>query len=46
MMINVDVSATDFISSGPLPDVAAKILGRRSVDDIQRGLSEREVLNI
>ncbi|SAM03101.1 hypothetical protein [Absidia glauca] len=41
-MINVDVSATAFYESGPLPDIVAKILNRRSVDDLRRGIPDRE----
>ncbi|CAO3587060.1 unnamed protein product [Absidia cylindrospora] len=42
MMINVDVSATAFYESGPLPDIVAKILNRRSVEDLRRGIPDRE----
>jgi len=43
MMINIDVSATLFYESGPLPDIVTKILGRRSLDDLRRGIPEREL---
>ncbi|KAF7729871.1 eukaryotic translation initiation factor 2C, 2 [Apophysomyces ossiformis] len=42
MMVNVDVSATTYYESGPLPEIVAKLLGRRSVDDLRAGISERE----
>ncbi|KAG2198826.1 hypothetical protein INT47_000742 [Mucor saturninus] len=43
MMINIDVSATAFYSSGPLPEIVAKILGRRSIDELRRGIPDREL---
>ncbi|OBZ91340.1 Protein argonaute 1 [Choanephora cucurbitarum] len=43
MMINIDVSATAFYESGPLPEVVAKILGRRSLDELRRGIPPREM---
>lgn len=46
MMINIDVSATAFYESGPLHDLAAKILNRRSVDELRRGLSERDRIKL
>ncbi|KAI9498874.1 Piwi domain-containing protein [Zychaea mexicana] len=42
MMINVDVSATAFYESDRLPEMAAKILGRRTVDDLRRGITDRD----
>lgn len=42
MLINVDVSATAFYESGPLVEIVAKILNRRSVDELRRGFSDRE----
>lgn len=42
-MINVDVSATAFNTPGPLPYSVAKILGRRSSDELRRGIPEREL---
>lgn len=41
-MINVDVSATAFYESGPLPGIVAKILGRRSIDDLRSGIPDRD----
>ncbi|CAO3587527.1 unnamed protein product [Absidia cylindrospora] len=38
MMINVDLSATAFYESGPLPDIVAKILNCNSVEDLRRGI--------
>ncbi|KAI8062500.1 Piwi domain-containing protein [Gongronella butleri] len=46
MMVNVDVSATAFYESGPLHEIVAKILGRRSVDDLRRGIPEREKIRL
>jgi eukaryotic translation initiation factor 2C len=43
MMINIDISATAFYESGPLPEIVAKILGRRSVDELRRGIPDREI---
>ncbi|OAD76297.1 hypothetical protein PHYBLDRAFT_123569 [Phycomyces blakesleeanus NRRL 1555(-)] len=42
MMINIDVSATAFYESGPLPQIVAKILNRRSVDELRQGIPDRE----
>ncbi|KAI8371592.1 Piwi domain-containing protein [Radiomyces spectabilis] len=42
MMINIDVSATAFYESGPLPEIVVKVLGRRSMDDLRRGISDRD----
>ncbi|KAI7856147.1 Piwi domain-containing protein [Circinella umbellata] len=42
MYVNVDVSATVFYQSGPLPEVVAKILGRRSLDELRRGIHDRD----
>ncbi|KAI8330896.1 Piwi domain-containing protein [Chlamydoabsidia padenii] len=46
MMINVDISATAFYEAGPLPELVAKILNRRSVDDLRRGVSERDIKRV
>ncbi|KAI8979788.1 Piwi domain-containing protein [Mycotypha africana] len=46
MMINVDVSSTAFIESGPVPEVVAKMLGRRSIDELRRGIPERELTKL
>ncbi|CAO0794814.1 unnamed protein product [Mucor circinelloides] len=43
MMVNIDVSSTAFYESGPLPEVVAKILGRRSLDELRRGIPERDL---
>ncbi|KAG0012884.1 Eukaryotic translation initiation factor 2C, partial [Entomortierella chlamydospora] len=37
MMINLDVAATTYYQSGPLLELAIKILDRRNLDDIRRG---------
>lgn len=46
MVINVDVSATAFYESGRLPEFVAKILNRRSVDELRRGISDRDRMKI
>ncbi|CAI2168374.1 8249_t:CDS:2 [Funneliformis geosporum] len=42
MMINIDLSATAFHESGSLINVVLKLLGKRSIDDLRRGINERE----
>ncbi|CAB5375597.1 unnamed protein product [Rhizophagus irregularis] len=42
MMINIDLRATAFYEGGPLIQMVARILGRRSPNDLCRGLSDRE----
>ncbi|KAI9314758.1 Piwi domain-containing protein [Dichotomocladium elegans] len=42
MVINVDVSATAFYENDQLPEVVAKVLGRRSIDEMRRGISDRD----
>ncbi|CAG8508402.1 5106_t:CDS:10 [Ambispora leptoticha] len=42
MMINVDVSATAFYEGGPLVPIVAKVLGKRSPDDLRRGIGEHD----
>src|SRR5205809_7804710 len=42
MMINIDVSATAFYESGDLVQVVVKILGRRSVEDLRKGISDKD----
>jgi eukaryotic translation initiation factor 2C len=46
MLINVDLSATAFYESGPLIQIVTKILGRRSPDDLRRGLSEKDRVKV
>lgn len=41
-MINIDLCATAFYESGPLINVIVKMLGKRSIDDLRRGINERE----
>ncbi|KAI9497727.1 Piwi domain-containing protein [Zychaea mexicana] len=43
MYINLDVSATAFHEAGRLPDLVVKYLGRRSIDELRRGISDRDV---
>jgi hypothetical protein len=42
MMINIDLSATAFYEGGPLVQLITKILGRRSPDDLRRGLTDKD----
>src|SRR3954453_3426236 len=42
MMINIDLSATAFFEAGPLVQMVTKILGKRTPDDLRRGLLERD----
>ncbi|KAI8647337.1 Piwi domain-containing protein [Parasitella parasitica] len=43
MMVNIDVSATAFHEAGSLPEIVTKILGRRSLDELRRGIPDREL---
>ncbi|KAI9320095.1 Piwi domain-containing protein [Dichotomocladium elegans] len=43
MFINLDVSATAFHEAGRLPDLVVKYLGRRSIDELRRGISDRDI---
>ena len=42
MMINVDLSATAFYEKGPLLQMVTKILGRRTPDDLRRGVTGKD----
>ncbi|KAI9489892.1 Piwi domain-containing protein [Zychaea mexicana] len=42
MYINADVSAAVFREGGPLLEVVAKIIGRRSIDELRRGLPNKD----
>ncbi|PKY60591.1 hypothetical protein RhiirA4_519173, partial [Rhizophagus irregularis] len=42
MMINIDLRATAFYEGGPLIQMVARILGRRSPNDLCSGLSDME----
>ncbi|KAI9243621.1 Piwi domain-containing protein [Phascolomyces articulosus] len=46
MYINLDVSATAFYEGGRLPDLAVKIIGRRTIDDLRRGLTDRDRIKL
>ncbi|KAG9290846.1 hypothetical protein G9A89_010995 [Geosiphon pyriformis] len=46
MMINLDLSATAFYEGGPLVTIVVKLLGRRSPDDLRRGISDRDRLKL
>ncbi|CAG8516305.1 10444_t:CDS:10 [Funneliformis caledonium] len=42
IMMNLDVSATVFYESGQLVNIVAKILGRRTPEDLRRGLNVKD----
>ncbi|CAG8668612.1 21019_t:CDS:2 [Gigaspora margarita] len=42
MMINIDLSATAFFEGGPLVQMVLKLLGRRSADELRRGITDRD----
>jgi hypothetical protein len=46
MMINIDLSATVFFERGPLIQLVTKILGKRSPDDLRRGIQDRDLARI
>src|SRR5581483_3189288 len=46
MMINVDLSVTVFFEHGPLVEVVTKVLGRRTPDDLRRGMFDRDLVKI
>ncbi|CAO3646958.1 unnamed protein product [Cunninghamella blakesleeana] len=46
MMINVDLSATTFYEEGILSELVAKVLNRRSVDELRQGISHRDILRL
>uniref|UniRef100_U9UWV0 Piwi-domain-containing protein n=1 Tax=Rhizophagus irregularis (strain DAOM 181602 / DAOM 197198 / MUCL 43194) TaxID=747089 RepID=U9UWV0_RHIID len=46
MMINVDLSATAFYERGPLLLMITKLLGRRTPDDLRRGVSDKDYQKI
>ncbi|KAI1316177.1 eukaryotic translation initiation factor 2C, 2 [Mortierella claussenii] len=46
MMINLDVAATTYFQSGPLLELAVKILDQRNVDDFRRGFTDRDRIKL
>ncbi|CAG8604515.1 4978_t:CDS:10 [Ambispora leptoticha] len=46
MMINIDLSATAFYESGNLVQMVVKLLGKRSADDLRRGIQDRDRVKI
>ncbi|CAG8461331.1 16740_t:CDS:10, partial [Acaulospora morrowiae] len=46
IMINVDLSATAFYEAGPLVTLITKLLGRRTPDDLRRGITEKERIKL
>ncbi|RHZ87940.1 hypothetical protein Glove_28g30 [Diversispora epigaea] len=42
IIINIDVTATAFFEAGSLLETVTKILGRRTPDDLRRGINERD----
>ncbi|KAL9555283.1 hypothetical protein MBANPS3_002436 [Mucor bainieri] len=43
MSVNIDMSATAMFESGPLPDIAAKILGKSSLNQLRMGISASDM---
>lgn len=43
MMVNIDLTATAFCESGPLINIVVKFLGKRSPNDLNGGINEREL---
>ncbi|CEP13223.1 hypothetical protein [Parasitella parasitica] len=43
MLVNIDTTATVVHESGPLPEIAAKILNKRSLDDLRRGIAAKDL---
>ncbi|CAG8434696.1 7785_t:CDS:10 [Diversispora eburnea] len=46
IMINVDLSATAFYEAGPLVMMVTKLLGRRTPDDLRRGITDKDRIKI
>lgn len=44
MFVNIDMSATAMHESGPLPEIAAKVLGKRSLNELRMGLPDRDMI--
>ncbi|KAL9541442.1 hypothetical protein MBANPS3_009125 [Mucor bainieri] len=43
LLVNIDTSATAVFESGPVPDVVAHLLDKRSMDDLRRGIHPRDL---
>uniref|UniRef100_A0A1D1YV71 Protein argonaute 1 n=1 Tax=Anthurium amnicola TaxID=1678845 RepID=A0A1D1YV71_9ARAE len=46
MMINIDLSATAFYEGGPLVQMVTKVLNKRNVDELRRGLNDRDRVKV
>ncbi|RKO87447.1 hypothetical protein BDK51DRAFT_17710, partial [Blyttiomyces helicus] len=46
MLLNLDVSATAFYEAGPVVDIIARIIGRRSAEELREPLSERDRVRV
>ncbi|GAN01273.1 translation initiation factor 2C [Mucor ambiguus] len=44
MFVNIDTSATAMHESGPLPEIAAKILNKRSLNELRMGIADRDMV--
>lgn len=44
MFVNIDMSATVMHESGPLPEIAAKILNKRSLNELRMGILDRDMI--
>ncbi|EPB92043.1 hypothetical protein HMPREF1544_01107 [Mucor circinelloides 1006PhL] len=44
MLVNIDMSATVMHESGPLPEIIAKILNKRSLNELRAGLPDRDMI--
>ncbi|KAK4517552.1 uncharacterized protein ATC70_000892 [Mucor velutinosus] len=44
MFVNIDVSATVMYESGRLPEIAAKILNKRSLNELRMGVPDRDMI--
>lgn len=43
MLVNIDTSATAVFESGPVPDIVAHYLEKRSMDDLRKGIHPRDL---
>jgi hypothetical protein len=46
MVVNVDICAAVFHPNGSLLDYVAKILGKRNVEELRRGINDNERRNL
>ncbi|KAL7312476.1 hypothetical protein PS15m_008231 [Mucor circinelloides] len=43
LLVNIDTSATAVFESGPVPDIVAKYLDKRSMDDLRAGIHPKDL---